>query len=175
MLTPLEAEIVKISINGYITTKLSYANMISDLCDTIGANKSHVLAAIGSDSRIGHKYFKPGYSFGGPCFPRDTRALKLCLDKERITSDLLAATTTYNQEHIRFQAQQLLAHNLDQYVFEDVCYKEGSKIPIIEESAKLKIAHILATHGKHVIVRDEIQLVREVMKEYGKLFEYHIA
>ena len=74
-LTPLEAEITKISINGFITTKLSYANMVGDLCDNLNANKELVLNSIGSDSRIGTKYFKPGYSFGGPCFPRDTKAL----------------------------------------------------------------------------------------------------
>ena len=64
---PTEAEIVKISLNGFITTKISFANMISDLCDTLpNVNKSTVLEAIGSDSRIGTKYFKAGTSFGGP-------------------------------------------------------------------------------------------------------------
>jgi nucleotide sugar dehydrogenase len=88
-MTPLEAEIVKISLNGYITTKISFANMISDLCDNLKVNKDIVLNAIGSDSRIGTKYFKSGYSFGGPCFPRDTKALKQVVDKYGIESDLL--------------------------------------------------------------------------------------
>ena len=43
VMTPLEAEIVKISLNGFITTKLSFANMISDLCDNLGAKKNIVL------------------------------------------------------------------------------------------------------------------------------------
>ena len=85
-MTPLEAEIVKITINGFITTKLSYANMISDLCDTMGANKYKVLNSIGGDSRIGNKYFRPGYSFGGPCFPRDTKALALLLEQNKINN-----------------------------------------------------------------------------------------
>ena len=58
--------------------------MISDVCDSIGANKEKVLDSIGSDSRIGNKYFRPGYSFGGPCFPRDTRALALFVDQNNI-------------------------------------------------------------------------------------------
>ena len=57
--------------------------MISDLCDNSGCNKKKVLKAIGSDSRIGNKYFNPGYSFGGPCFPRDTEALRIVLEKKR--------------------------------------------------------------------------------------------
>jgi nucleotide sugar dehydrogenase len=98
-MTPLEAEIVKISLNGFITTKISFANMISDLCDQAGANKHTVLKAIGTDSRIGRKYFNPGLSFGGPCFPRDTKALKQLIDQHNIPSDILEATTKYNNHH----------------------------------------------------------------------------
>lgn len=168
---PLEAEIVKISLNGYITTKISYANMISDLCDVIGADKNVVLESIGSDSRIGNKYFRPGYSFGGPCFPRDTRAVKLLLDQNHIQSDLLAATTRMNEWHIDFQTKQLLDQNLKTYVFENVCYKENTKIPMIDESAKLKIAKKLTEHGEKVTIFDYPEILEEVKKEYGVLFE----
>ena len=170
---PLEAEIVKIALNGFITTKISFANMISDYCDTVGADKATVLNSVGSDSRIGTKYFRPGYAFGGPCFPRDTRALKQCLDKENIMSDLLEATTKYNCWHTQFQADQLMQNTeTESFTFENVCYKEGSKIPLIEESAKLKIAEILAKRHFHVVIRDTPELVQEVKKEYGILFDY---
>tara|TARA_A100001015_G_scaffold161300_1_gene179293 strand:+ start:1967 stop:3103 length:1137 start_codon:yes stop_codon:yes gene_type:complete len=173
ILSPLESEIVKISINGFITTKISFANMISDVCDKLGANKYKVLNSVGGDSRIGNKYFNPGYSFGGPCFPRDTKALKLLVDKVNINSDILTATTKYNQEHVKFQVEQMLKENKDEYIIENVCYKENSKIPIIEESAKLQIAKKLVEHGKKVTIKDEIQLINEVKKEYGNLFIYN--
>lgn len=169
---PIEAEIVKISLNGFITTKISYANMISDLCDNIGANKSIVLDAIGSDSRIGKLYFKPGNSFGGPCFPRDTKALKQLMDSNHINSDLLTATTNYNDIHIDFQVQQLM--NQNNLIFENVCYKENSSISIIEESAKLKIAKRLKMMGKNVIIKDSLEVIEEVKKEFGNLFDYQI-
>ena len=174
IISPLEAEITKISINGFITTKLSFANMISDVCDTIGANKQKVLDSIGSDSRIGNKYFRPGYSFGGPCFPRDTRALALFVDQNNINNELLLSTTKYNKLHSDFLTQKLLNENREEYVIENVCYKEDSKIPIIEESAKLQIAKNLVEHGKKVTIKDEIQLINEVKKEYGNIFEYII-
>lgn len=176
VLTPLEAEIVKISINGFITTKLSFANMISDVCDNCGADKTKVLNSVGSDSRIGNKYFKPGYSFGGPCFPRDTVALKQFVNKMQINSDLLTATTKFNEEHVNFQTNQLLKENpgREEFEFTDICYKENSKIPIIEESAKLKIAANLVRMGKRVTIKDESQLINETKKEYGKLFDYEI-
>ena len=172
IITPLEAEITKITINGFITTKLSFANMISDVCDIIGADKEKVLDSIGSDSRIGNKYFKPGYSFGGPCFPRDTRALALFVDQNNINNELLLSTTKYNQLHSQFLTQKLLDENQEEYIIENICYKEDSKIPIIEESAKLQIAKNLVEHGKKVTIKDEIQLINEVKKEYGNIFNY---
>jgi nucleotide sugar dehydrogenase len=174
-LTPLEAEITKISINGFITTKLSYANMIGDLCDTLNVEPDSVLRSIGNDSRIGNKYFRAGYSFGGPCFPRDTRALKQVMDQNEIFSGLLENTTLSNEWHIEYQTYQLLKNEQDVYVFENVCYKENSKIPIIEESAKLKIAKNLSKLGKTVIIRDVQDIIIEVKKEYGNLFNYEIV
>jgi nucleotide sugar dehydrogenase len=190
---PTEAEIVKISLNGFITTKISFANMISDLCDTLpNVNKSTVLEAIGSDSRIGTKYFRSGTSFGGPCFPRDTRALKQLMDQNGIQSNLLQATTEYNNQHILFQTQQLLSNdrtisenmaqlltcdttNDSKYIFSNVCYKDNSKIPIIEESAKLKIAELLVKHyNKSVTIKDVVPIINEVKKEFGSLFSYEI-
>ena len=175
IISPLEAEITKITINGFITTKLSFANMISDVCDSIGADKYRVLDSIGSDSRIGNKYFRPGYSFGGPCFPRDTRALALFVDQNNINNELLLSTTKYNNLHSDFLTQKLLDENRNEYIIENVCYKENSKIPIVEESAKLQIAKKLLEKGKKVIIKDEIQLINEVKKEYGNIFNYLIV
>lgn len=174
IISPLEAEITKITINGFITTKLSFANMISDVCDSIDANKEKVLDSIGSDSRIGNKYFRPGYSFGGPCFPRDTRALALFVEQNNINNEILLSTTKYNKLHSDFLTQKLLDENKEEYVIENVCYKEDSKIPIIEESAKLQIAKNIVEHGKKVTIKDEIQLINEVKKEYGNIFNYII-
>ena len=175
VMTPLEAEITKISINGYITTKLSFANMISDVCDNVGANKEVVLKSIGSDSRIGNKYFKPGYSYGGPCFPRDTKALQLFVEQSNIPSNLLNATTFYNEHHIDYQTQRIL-DNTDSkpIVIENVSFKQTNTTTIIEESAKLKIAKQLVENNKHVIIRDIQPIILEVQKEYGNIFDYEV-
>lgn len=174
VMTPLEAEIVKISLNGFITTKLSFANMISDLCDNLGAKKNIVLEAIGSDSRIGNRYFKPGYSYGGPCFPRDTKALNLLIKQSNLNNDLLEGTTNYNEFHIYYQTKQLLDCNLNNYIIENVCFKENNPVSIIEESAKLKIGLNLIKCGKKVIIKDKKNIIDQVKKEYGNLFDYII-
>ena len=173
-LTPIEAETVKLALNSYITTKISFANMISDFCDRVGADKHKVLDSIGSDSRIGNKYFRPGYSYGGPCFPRDTKAMEQLLRQNGIDAGILNATTSYNKSHIQFQVDQLYKENLKEHIFENVCYKENSRIPLIEESAKLKIAKGLVRYGKPVIIYDYEDIITEVKKEYGNMFEYRI-
>ena len=73
-----------------------------------------------------------------------------------------------------FQTNKLLEKGKEEYIIEDICYKEGSKIPIIEESAKLKIARNLVKAGKKVTIRDESHMIDEVIKEYGNMFEYEL-
>ena len=74
-LTTEEAEIAKIAINSFVTTKISFSNQISEICEkTPGASASKVLKAIGTDTRIGNSYLTAATAYGGPCFPRDNRA-----------------------------------------------------------------------------------------------------
>ncbi|CAF3301351.1 unnamed protein product [Rotaria sp. Silwood2] len=89
----INAEITKISINTYVTTKITYANMLSELCENLsGADADIVSAAVGCDSRIGHKYLKGALAYGGPCFPRDNRAFA-ALAKSVFANALLAEAT----------------------------------------------------------------------------------
>ena len=71
----VNAELTKISVNTFVTTKISYANMLAQVCETLpGADVDVVTSAIGCDSRIGQKYLKGALGYGGPCFPRDNLA-----------------------------------------------------------------------------------------------------
>src|SRR5262245_10730941 len=71
----VNAEITKLSVNTFVTTKISYANMLADICDRLpGADVDVVTNAVGLDSRIGRKYLKGALGYGGPCFPRDNIA-----------------------------------------------------------------------------------------------------
>ena len=69
----------------------------------------------------------------------------------------------------------MIANN--EYIIENVCYKENSKIPIIEESAKLKIAETLVKKYEicNVVIQDVEPIINEVKKEYGNLFKYRIV
>lgn len=96
-LTISEAEICKIAINSFVTTKISFSNQISEICErTNGASAQRVLLAIGADSRIGRSYLSAGTGFGGPCFPRDNRAFRRYANSLGVDADLSIATDTIN-------------------------------------------------------------------------------
>tara|TARA_B110000305_G_scaffold225807_1_gene272728 strand:+ start:930 stop:2231 length:1302 start_codon:yes stop_codon:yes gene_type:complete len=88
LLRTKEAEIVKISINSYITTKITFSNFISEVCEnTKNVDASLVLNAIGRDHRIGNSYLGVGTKYSGPCFPRDNKALHY-FTKDKIKNSL---------------------------------------------------------------------------------------
>jgi UDPglucose 6-dehydrogenase len=68
------AELVKVSANAFLATKLSFINAIGDVCDVVGADVVTVAEAIGYDPRIGHRYLSAGLGYGGGCLPKDIRA-----------------------------------------------------------------------------------------------------
>jgi UDPglucose 6-dehydrogenase len=69
------AELVKVSANAFLATKISFINAIADVCDASGADVRVVAQALGYDARIGHRFLAAGLGFGGGCLPKDIRAL----------------------------------------------------------------------------------------------------
>ncbi len=93
----VNAEIVKLSINTFVTTKISFANMLSEICDHMpGADVDVVTEAVGSDSRIGTKYLRGALGYGGPCFPRDNVALTRLADSFGVDAAIPRATDAIN-------------------------------------------------------------------------------
>lgn len=164
----ISAEIAKIATNCFLTTKISFANSIGDLAVKAGANPEKILAAIGSDSRIGSNYLGYGFGFGGPCFPRDNRALGKFADESGYELLLSKATDEVNRRHLDFQVQWALDKKDETIVFDYVSYKKDSTI--IEESQQLALALRLARAGKTVIIRERTTIVHFLKKEYPNLF-----
>jgi hypothetical protein len=157
----MEAEITKISINCFITTKISFANTIGDLCVEKGLRPDVVLKAIGSDSRIGRKYLNWGHGYGGPCFPRDNRALSFYYKQQGLENKIGEATDLTNKKHAEFLAKKLLQLNATGFIFRDLAYKPGTVI--LEESQSLALALALRKSG-HIVVIDEASDVRNAIE-----------
>ena len=69
------AELVKVSANAFLATKISFINAIAELCDAAGADVTLLADALGHDKRIGRQFLNAGLGFGGGCLPKDIRAL----------------------------------------------------------------------------------------------------
>jgi UDPglucose 6-dehydrogenase len=162
------AEITKLATNCYLTMKISFANSIGDLARTVGAEEEKILNAIGSDSRIGNKYLKYGFGFGGPCFPRDNQALLSFSNEVHASLPLSEATVQVNKEHLAFQLKELLKQNHDIYYFDSVTYKKDTDI--LEASQQLELAKLLVENGKKVVIKNSKLIQQEIESLFPNYF-----
>ena len=161
VMSPKAAEITKIGINCFLTTKISYANMMGDIMTKAGVEKEidMVLSAIGGDSRVGKKYLKYGFGFGGPCLPRDNRALGHFAAGLGMELNLPLTVDNFNKEHANFIKNYFIQKNPDKsvpFVMDYITYKKGTDI--LEESQQFQLCVDLLNEGYtlHVIEIDVI-------------------
>jgi UDPglucose 6-dehydrogenase len=151
-----EAELVKIAINNFVTMKISYANNLYQAAVNLGeVDIDLVTEAIGLDTRIGQKYLKGSAPYGGPCFPRDTRALSALYKSLGVPIELSRATEIINNDHVSF-ISGLIKNSLGsskKIGLIGLSYKEGT--PVIEESPGVAIVKNLLESKLEVSVWDD--------------------
>jgi len=94
------AELIKHASNSFLALKISYANVIADLCEKIGANVEEVTHAMGLDARIGTQFLRAGLGFGGFCFPKDLQAFIHLAGTVGVDFDILRAAERVNKQRI---------------------------------------------------------------------------
>lgn len=94
------AEIIKHASNAFLSTKISFANMIADLCEVVGANVEDVTRGLGMDPRVGPEYLNPGIGFGGYCLPKDLRAFKRVGEDNGVDFSLLTEIERINDARV---------------------------------------------------------------------------
>lgn len=148
-LPPISAEIAKIGLNCAVVAKITVANMLTMMCQAFpGADAKKVLAAIGDDRRIGRKYFSPGLWPGGPCFPRDNRALAAAFKNP--ANALARAIDFYNKitlpGELSIAVSRMVAHKKDATIcVAGLTYKPG--VPIVEDSPGVLLCQKLVDVG----------------------------
>lgn len=151
------AELAKISVNSFVTMKISYANMLADFCENIpGGDVDVVSDAIGLDKRIGRRYLTGGFGYGGPCFPRDNIALNYLGNRLEVTCDLLQTNDIFNRTiGPRFvkKLRPYLKPGMTVAVL-GLAYKPLSHL--IEESPGIFLCRALADEGLRVIGFDPL-------------------
>lgn len=151
----ISAELTKISVNSFITMKISFTNQLRMIAERFPKADIHtVLDAIGSDSRINHKYLRAGASFGGPCFPRDNRLLAYAAKQAGVQAPLAEATDAVNEatkEDLLARVQGRIKAGETVAVL-GLAYKPDTYI--VEESAGLFLAQNLKRLGYGVVIHD---------------------
>ena len=171
----VSAEITKISLNSYITMKITFANTLANICERIpGSNVDHITKALGADRRISPYYLKGGLSFGGPCFPRDNRAFAAFSADYGIDAKQAKTTDQVNYDQVQHLVGKVMkvvqAKNATSVSILGLAYKPDT--PVIEESPSVKIIHeLLKRGGVRVVVYDPLAM-DSVRAEIGDVVTY---
>jgi UDPglucose 6-dehydrogenase len=151
----ISAELTKISVNSYITMKISFTNQLRMIAEQFPkADINMMLDAIGTDTRIGHKYLRAGLSFGGPCFPRDNRLFAYAAREVGMEAPLAEASDRTN-ELTKLNLLKKVRASVPAgatVLILGISYKPDTYIT--EESAGLHLAQHLKRHGYRVLVHD---------------------
>ena len=166
----VNAEITKLSVNTFVTTKISFANMLARICEKLPeASVDKVTSALGLDSRIGLKYLRGAVSYGGPCFPRDNLALSALARQLGAPADIAEVTDQFNRAQIKWLAD-LVENNSPEGAVAGILgltYKPNTDV--VEEAVGLLLAQELAARGESVIVYDPAGREKACTTLWGKV------
>jgi UDPglucose 6-dehydrogenase len=151
----VNAELAKISVNTFVTTKIAFANMLARICERLpGANVDDVTSALGLDSRIGPKYLRGAISYGGPCFPRDNVAFATLARSLDAPAYVAEATDAANRDGITRLAETVTDRLPEggSVAILGLSYKPNTDV--VEESPGVYLAQALSAQGVPVTVFD---------------------
>ncbi len=151
----VDAELTKLAVNTFVTTKIAFANMLARMCEQLpGASVDEVTTALGLDSRIGARYLRGAISYGGPCFPRDNAALAVLARRLGTPALVAEATDAANRAGIDHLANTIVGR-LPQGGTAGIlglAYKPNTDVVV--ESPGLLLALALAERDVAVIAYD---------------------
>jgi UDPglucose 6-dehydrogenase len=155
----VNAELSKLAVNTFVTTKITYANMLAQICERLpGGDVDKVTAAIGHDTRIGGKYLKGATGYGGPCFPRDNLAMG-ALARGLAAQAALAETTDRQNRAEAIRLADLVnvhAKPGEKVGILGLSYKPDTEV--IEESQAIFLARQLLDGGRDLLVYDPMAM-----------------
>ena len=168
------AELTKHAANAFLSTKISFINMVADICEAVGADVTQVALGMGLDPRIGREFLNAGIGFGGHCFPKDLRALMHLAREREVDCGLLKEV-----EKINLRRAEIFLKKVRQAVW----VLKGKKIGVLglsfkggtddtRESPALRIVKVLLEEGAHLRVHDPQAMAasqQEIPPQTGRL------
>lgn len=178
--TRRSAELIKYASNMFLAAKISFANSLTEFCESSGADIRDVMVGVGLDRRIGNQYLKPGPGWGGSCLPKDTEALLSMYGQLGADSHFLQAVIKQNhrhQERVVERIVELLEGSVGVVHALGVTFKAGTDDT--RDSPALSIARALLDRGFIVQAYDpmvsespigvpNLKIVRSVLDEVEK-------
>ena len=150
------AEIIKHASNAFLATKISFINMIADLCEKTGADILKVSEAMGLDKRIGREFLNAGIGYGGSCFPKDVKAFYKIGDELGLDFELLKCVDRINERRIEIfieKIKRVLWIIKDKtFAIYGLAFKPGTDD--IREAPSIKIVKKLLDEGAYLKVYD---------------------
>jgi UDPglucose 6-dehydrogenase len=168
----VSAEIAKLALNNFLTVKISFANFLSQMCSRInGADIDAITGALADDSRIGGKYLRAGPPFGGPCFPRDVKALAVFAQQSGRPTRFLEGISEINSAQQRRLAEmvyrQLELLGVRSVGILGLSYNDSA--PYVIEAPSLALIETLHVDGVRVIAHD-VRAMEAAIRKAGDLF-----
>lgn len=151
------AELAKIAVNTYVTTKITFANMLADLCERIPNGDVDVVShALGMDRRIGRRYLTGALGYGGPCFPRDNVALTYLANQLGVDASIPQATDRVNRALSSKMVEEIepILKDVRSAAVLGLAYKPDSHV--IEESHGINLCKALHDRGLAVSAWDDL-------------------
>jgi UDPglucose 6-dehydrogenase len=151
------AELIKYAANAFLATKITYINEIANLCEKINVNVEDVSLGIGSDLRIGSRFLRAGPSYGGSCFPKDTKGLISIAEKEKVDLSIVKSVVRSNENR-----KKLILNKISQILKNKIKSKKVSILGVtfkpntddMRDSMSLKIIPYLVKKGAIVSYYD---------------------
>ena len=149
------AEIIKHAANAFLATKVSFANMVADLCEVTGANVDHVTKGLGMDPRIG-PYMKAGIGYGGSCLPKDVRAFTWVGERHGVDFSFLREVHRVNERRVDVFLSKVrkAVSTIEDKTFGvwGLAFKPGTDD--VRDAPSLRVVHELLSEGARLRLYD---------------------
>jgi UDPglucose 6-dehydrogenase len=154
------AEIVKYASNAFLATKVSFINMLTELCEKTGANIRDIAKGIGLDNRIGPKFLHAGIGYGGSCFPKDVKALLATSREYGIPFPIVEATDAVNAHQRRRFIERIMKTLKKKSTVAVWGLSFKPKTDDMREAPSIDIITALVKAGHTVVAHDPVAMDR---------------
>ena len=156
------AELIKHASNAFLAMKISFANAVASVCESVGADVKHVCQGIGMDSRIGPRFLNPGIGYGGSCFPKDLLAFRSvareCGMDFRLLDEVIRINEDQRQRFLRKVRSALWTLRGKRLAVLGLAFKGGTDD--IRESPAILLVQALVQEGSQIIAHDPAAMAR---------------